>query len=372
MGRFLLVACCLFRFHESPTSLANIRLSTRIITGHVPRDSETYLYAARKILSQRLALEPDNLDLHDRLAEIHVRARSTLAVSFLLREREALARHGDVEREFRCHLRMGVVQARASCWANALAEFRAAAAMNSGAFHRARFAVALIEYVLAASRDENFLSWSGFHLFHPDRSPFAGPIASAQEMISGIEALLLEGMPLEEELFRALGDLHRLQGDLVLAWFSYRQALARGHPAVSREIEAIESHWNWTCAFGAPIESDYDHVIEHAANWRESFQRAELAALTAGLDPSGEPIRSLLVTLTDREVPDLPYFLATTHSYHSRLPEWFVPALIGIFAAAALRLMFGNGWKSRPHIIPPRVRGPGAPESRRATSCART
>ncbi len=371
MRWFLLLASLgIGGLHERPTDVPQ---SIRIVTGHVPEHSRTYDEFLRLTLPVELVVHPENLDAYDRLSRAHLRRGCWSAAASVMRQK--LARRPGPEHEYRCHATLGLIHANAGSLDQALAEYEAAAALNPGAFHRARFAVALLTYEIAARgdvalQDENFLAWNGYHLFHRGQ----GLLASASELTAGIEEMLRSGMPFKIDLYRALGDLHRIEGKPVLAWFCYQQAAARWpwSAHLRAAIQEIERHWDWTADFGAPIESDFRAVTGHAARWQESYQRAELAALTGGLDPSSESVQALLVRQADAEQPALPHFLAQTHRYHSRLPEWFVPALGAMLALAALRLIFGSGWKSRPHIIPPRVRGPGASTTKRATSCART
>lgn len=297
-----------------------------LIVGHWPEHGAAYYQARADDLPALIEAEPNRYGLYDDLAVAYERLeRRDEAIAVMRDKARALEGVDDDEARYRLHANLGTFLAHDGQFDAALVELERALEINPDAhFGRERFQVDAIRYVAAAQRDaelfanHNYLTWSGYGLrfmgWNAELYPRESWVDNEREadtdaMYEGTAGMLRFGGLESAELYRTLGDLHLMRGELNLAWWAWQRAKERGHPSpehLDAAIAMLEAHWQASGYAHAPTLDDYRAVRAWAVSWRAAFEQAEAGALARGLDPSDPQVLADLVEQADAAVPPMP------------------------------------------------------------------
>lgn len=359
----LLLACvsaatpCLWDSDTLDTELRGLPDAFDMVTGRWHRHGDAY-YRQRV---ERLAAKRElTLAEHDDLAVAyeHLGDREH-AIAVMHRKAKALAVTPDADHEYRRLANLGTFYAHQGYYDAALVELKQAVALNPKAhFGRERFQIELIEYVAAAQREparwseQTFLMHAGYHDWYQFRSWLVDsdeegqPVfarahgerdldeAAAYEAIGG---MLRWGGREGPELYRTLGELFLMRGDLNLAWWALHRAIDRGHPAAARLrvcMSYIEEHWRGArradhdTGVRAPTPAEYAAIRANADRWLATFQDLEAQAIERGEVVGSDAVLAALLAEADRRVP------------RPSLPRDWTTTELGL-AAVALLLVLG-------------------------------
>ena len=131
------------------------------------------------------------------------------------------------------------------------------------------------------------------------------------EAYTGVAGMLRYGGLEGPELYRVLGDLLLIKRDLNLAWWAYRRAVERGHPAagqLEKACKGIDKHWAEASRLGPrmhglPTMATFRKARTESDRWLEVFLREEKKALAADKDTGKPEVLKALVAAADKEVP---------------------------------------------------------------------
>jgi tetratricopeptide (TPR) repeat protein len=322
-----------------------------VVTDRWPRHGRAYYEKRIREIPSAIERDPLDLGLYDDIAVALERLeRREEALAWMERKAEALKQKPDPEHEYRRLANRGTFLAHAGRYEEGLRDIEAAVALNPAAhFGRESFQVDAMRFVIAAKADpslwgrETFLSHAGWdygcffaaHGIDPARGGKAIPSTrtldwrEAHEAVAGILRFGgLEGA----EFYRVLGELYssRLSGspgqglgNLHLAWWSFRRAIDRGHPAADKlraALGRIEHHWSGAGFGRVPNESIFLAMKAWGKRWQEAFQAAEEAAIGRGEDVRSEAAIAALTGRADAEVGAPPPAFDDSIAAHAR--EW--------------------------------------------------
>jgi tetratricopeptide (TPR) repeat protein len=305
-----------------------------VVTGRWPRHSRAYYEKRVRELPARIEADPLDLGLYDDLAVAFDRlGRHGEAVAWMDRKGEALARKPDPEHAYRRLANRGTFLAHGGKPAEGLPDLDAAVALNPKAhFGREVYQIDALRYFIAAKADptlwadESFLTFAGIGFrgaFSPrtpgrDRPDPADrgivprePAPTWEEVHTAVAGILRFGGPEGAEVYRALGSLYATRkdgapgqglGNLHLAWWAYRRAIDRGHPAADAlrgSLEAIEHHWQKAPTGLVPSEEHFRAMKAWGERWLAAFQEGEAAALGRGEEVASEAAQRTLMAAAD-------------------------------------------------------------------------
>ena len=343
-------AVCIWDSDTLADELRGIPDAFALISGRWFRHSKPYYRARIARIPAELEKAPGKLALYDDLAVAHeYLGDDAKAIEVMRAKGRQLAKAGGADsankdQQYRYHANLGTFYAHAALrgrldngFERALAELEKALEINPEAhFGRERFQVDLIRYALAAKKDpsvwakHNFLTWSGYKLekrYWSGRIVRASFTAKQKEIAkdkkatwkaayTAVAGMLRFGGIEGGELYRVLGDLFVIRQDLHLAWWAYRRAEERGHPAktqLQKARKSIERHWVETKKhvraarrkLVIPTDALYRRVRENAKAWRGAFAKLEAEAIEAGKDVTKDDVLRSLLKHADRRVPAL-------------------------------------------------------------------
>ena len=340
--RAVAATTCIWDSDTLADELRGIPDAFSLISGRWVRHSDAYYRARLANLPALLDKAPARLALYDDLAVAHeYLGDDAKAIEVMRRKGKQLAKTPNKEQQYRYHANLGTFYAHAALrgrlakgFERALSELDKALEINPEAhFGRERFQVDLIRYALAAKQDptlwtkHSFLTWSGYQI---EKRYWSGRMARTsftakhreiakkkkatwQQAYTAVAGMLRFGGIEGGELYRCLGDLFMIRQDLHLAWWAYRRAEERGHPARAQLAVArksIERHWRETKkhvraarSLQVPTERIYGSVRANAKAWRAAFAKAEARAIEAKRDVSKDEQLRALVNEADRLVP---------------------------------------------------------------------
>ena len=355
-----------------------------VVTDRWPRHGRVYYEKRVREIPPAIEKDPLELALYDDLAVALERVdRRDEAIAWMDRKAEALARKPDPEHEYRRLANRGTFLAHAGRHAEGLEDIEAAVALNPAAhFGRESFQVDALRFVIAAKADprlwgrETFLSHAGyrygagFAAHGPEPASGYQPIEAARplewekahEAVAGILRFGgLEGA----EFYRVLGELYASRregapgggrGNLHLAWWAYRRAIDRGHPAADRirkSIARIEEHWEGVPLGRIPNEAIFLAMKEWGKRWQEAFQFAEAAAIRRGGDVRSEAAVEALMETADSDAGPPPPAFDDSAAAHAK--EWVGgrAGTIGFLLKAAGVLVLGAFalWLAHRHAL---------------------
>lgn len=345
---------------------------TLVVTDRWFRHGDAYYRHRVATLPARIEATPGDLDLYDDLAVAHERLGDRVAaIAVMDRKLARLATAPDRDQEYRAWANRGTFLAHAGRFDEALVDLEKALALNPDAhFGRERFQVMAIRYVKAAKEDptlwerENFLSFQGVRieggiLVSRKARSYDGtdrleagegspPImVKATVAYTAVVGMLRFGGLEGAELWRTLGDLVLVgvsdsghYGDLHLAWWCYRRAIEKGHPAADRlraSLVALDDHWSGSSMSDRPTETTYLAMRASASRWQEAFHRAEEAALARGEDPGDENVLATLTATADGDAGAAPPAVVQDWSRYFASTGFRVSAmLLGVAVLIAL------------------------------------
>lgn len=324
---------CLWDSDTLDTELRGLPDAFDLVVGKWHRHSDGYYRerVARLGSAQDISLaECDDLAV----AYEHLGERDA-AVGVMERKARMLANAPDAEHQYRYHANLGTFYAHAGRYDDAVAELRAAVALNPDAhFGRELFQIELVEYAAAAKADPqlwrrfSFLRHAGYRLqahigvdglrFAPDASRDWGADWRGERQLDWDEAykavagMLRFGGLEGPELYRSLAELFLAKQHLNLAWWALERAVERGHPAavLLRAGQAgIERHWEEARRIQrsgpqAPTPAGVRAARARADAWVAAFQEAEAAAIARGADVHSDAALRGLLRAADEAVPD--------------------------------------------------------------------
>lgn len=248
------------------------------------------------------------------------------ALSVLEQKLEQLQKTPDPEHLYRYYANYGTVLAHSGRFEEALAQLERALALNPSAhFGREELQVDLIRYVAAAKKNpelwhtHNFLSYAKHPAGLVKKYQAVTPSYHATEVgeptkeelekaYQGTSGMLRFGGREGPELYRALGDISLAQDHLNIAWYFYRLALVKKHPAteeIERAIQGLEDYWVNDPPRQRPTNEQFEKVYENSLKWQQAFQLAEAQALAEGRSP-GKPVTLAdLISQADASVPPM-------------------------------------------------------------------
>jgi tetratricopeptide (TPR) repeat protein len=327
MIRFLalpLLLACIWDTDTIDDELRGVPDGLTLVTGRWFRHSPAYYTKRLNELPARLESNPEDLEAYDDLAVAYERLGDRpKAIEVMSRKFQALGRRPSKEHLYRYHANLGTFLAHSGRLAEGRAEIEKALAINPEAhFGREHFQVDLLSYMIAVKdrpelwKEHDALSFAGYAF--TDRSghqvvedshstPTAGtrPV-EWKEAYTAIGAILRYGGVESPELYRILGDLFLVHGDLNLAWWSFQHAIEKKHPAsalLGDAVRRIEWHWQHAGYRQVPTLDLYRKVRQEADSWAGAFddletewtRKEEMARLA-------EPLPDLLRE-ADRRVP---------------------------------------------------------------------
>ena len=349
-----------------------------VVTGRWHRHGKAYYEHRVKTLPAHLESHPGDLAAYDDLAVAHERLGDRdAALAVINRKEKALKSHPDDEHRYRMLANRGTFLAHAGRFDEALVELGKAVELNPDAhFGRERYQILAIRFVGEARKDPalwgraNLLSHSGTwpekgapytkaYLSFTDKAPLRPPphgrLAKAvpwDEAHTAVAGMLRFGGLEGAELYRTLGGLYLVGGksswgDLHLAWWAYRRALARGHPAkaaLEDSIAKIEDHWKGAGLGDVPTAGQFTRMEENGDLWLRNFHGAEAAALAEGKDPGDEEVLKALLAEADAKTGKAPgvgsaSMLPSVRRLSGALREpWFLGIAAGLllFGAALI------------------------------------
>ncbi len=297
-----------------------------LIIGHWPEHGAAYYQARVNDLPALIEAEPSRYDLYDDLAVAYERLeRRDEAIAVMHDKAAVLEGVDDDEARYRLHANLGTFLAHDGQFDTALVELEPALEINPDAhFGREHFQVDAIRYVALAAQqpdvwtNHNYLTWSGYglrfmgwyaELYRQESWVDNERVVDTDALYEGTAGMLRFGGLESAELYRTLGDLHLIRGDLNLAWWAWQRAKERGHPSptyLDAAIALLEAHWVESGYAHVPTRDDYRAARAWAEAWRAAFEQAEADALSQGLDPSDPQVLAELVAQADAAVPPMP------------------------------------------------------------------
>ncbi len=327
------LAPCLWDSDTLDTELRGLPDAFQLIVGKWHRHSDDYYQQRVERLVDAAAITLAQLD-DLAVAYEHLGAREA-AVEVMARKAELLAATPDAEHQYRYHANLGTFYAHAGRYDEALAELRAAVAINPDAhFGREEFQIELIEYVAAAQAAPqlwqrfSFLRHAGYRLrahlgadglrYAPDDSRDWGADWGGSrdldwdQAYKAVAGMLRFGGMEGPELYRALAELFLAKQHLNPAGWALERALERGHAAAEllrAGQRGIERHWAAARKIEgsgplAPTRSQVSVARAEADAWVEAFQRSEADAIARGVDVNRDAALAELLEAADREVGD--------------------------------------------------------------------
>jgi tetratricopeptide (TPR) repeat protein len=314
---------CLWDSDTIDTELRGVPDALDLIVGRWHHHGPAYYQERVRRLG---ALTTPSLDDLDDLAVAHEHLGDrAAAIAVMGRKAELLAKQPDQEHEYRRLANLGTFLAHDGRYEEALVQLRAAVKLNPAAhFGRETFQIEAIEFVVAAKQrpalwaEQSFLRHAGYHL-----DGFGRLIVGLQEdadrgldfdeAYRAIGGMIRFGGREGPELFRSLGELMLTKDHLNLAWWSFRRAIERGHPAADelrRCMQRIEDHWREAARYQAanpiPDEFLFESVRANAEQWCATFRELEAAAIGRGEEVRSDAAVQRLLVAADRKVPRLP------------------------------------------------------------------
>lgn len=322
--QFLFLAC-LWDTDTVKDELHGVPQTEALIRGRWYRHSpELYRYRVDSLTS-KLASQELSLSQFDDLAVAYERLRRRdEALAVLEAKRERLKKEPDPEHQYRYHANRGTILAHDGRLEEGIIELEKAIAINPDAhFGRERYQILLLKYIHSTKSDkqlwvrENFLSNADFWFWEravTNGLSFTseGPRREELKTEDAREAIMgmirfggLEG----PELYRALGDVELVDGNIHTAWWMYRYAIHMDHPAkaqISKSLSAIETHWqsSWYGNYALPTEATFERIYIDGQKWLDTFQKLELESLERGEDPTDESILREILRITDQSIPE--------------------------------------------------------------------
>lgn len=318
-------APCLWDSDTLDTELRGLPEAFDLVTGRWHRHSDAY-YRERVVRLGGKA-EPTLAELDDlAVAHEHLGERAQ-AIEVMQRKAALLAKNPDREHEYRYLANLGTFYAHDGNYAAALVELKKAVALNPDAhFGRELFQIELIEYAAAAKVEpalwsrRSFLRHAGYYLEWRgsrgglDREEDGVRDLDWDRAYKAIGGMLRFGGREGPELYRSLGELFLEKEHKNLAWWSFRHAIERGHPAPEQLqgiLRHIEEGWRSAEAANigrstgvrAPSEAEYAAIRTSATRWLAAFHELEAAAIARGEDVSGDVALQALLGEADRRVP---------------------------------------------------------------------
>ena len=279
------------------------------------------------------------------------------AVGVMAQKARMLSDEPDTEHQYRYHANLGTFHAHTGRYDDAVAELRAAVAINPDAhFGRENFQIELIEYVAAAKADPqlwrrfSFLRHAGYQIrahigvdglrFSPDASRDWGEDWRGERQLDWGKAYKAVGGMLRfgglegPELYRSLAELFLAKQHLNLAWWALERAVERGHPAADllrAGQRGIEEHWQEARKIQGrgplpPTRLEVDAARARADAWVAAFQQAEVAALDRGEVVHTDAALRRLLARADAAVRDA----AARPSIWTSLWLWGAMALVAL------------------------------------------
>ena len=347
---------CLWDSDTIDTELRGVPDAFDLIVGRWHHHGEAYY---RERVARLAALPQLTSSDYDDLAVAHEHLGDhDAAIAVMGRKAAALAKEADLGHEYRRLANLGTFHAHAGRYDEALVHLRAAVDLNPNAhFGRERFQIEAIEYVAAAKQrpelwaEMSFLRHAGYRLvmFPVNVAHPAGAILDRElgfeTAYKAIGGMLRFGGRESAELFRSLGELMLSQQHLNLAWWAFRRAIERGHPAsenLRTVLVSIERHWREAARYNTanpiPDEALYVAMRANADQWVAAFRALEAEAVARGADVrSDEAVRRLL-TEADRRVPRLELPTSTIVGWIKKNLTWLgVVVLLGCYVVLRLQ-----------------------------------
>ncbi len=348
---------CIWDSDTLESELRGLPEAFDLVTGRWHRHSDAYYRERLERLGGERELTLAELDdlavAHERLGD------RDAAIAVMARKQKALTNTPDDEHRYRYHANLGTFLAHAGRFDEGLVELRRAVAINPDAhFGRERYQIELIEYIAAAKRDPTLWSSTSF-LRHANYQPRPGKsiywfVVAEQgldtspwrndreldwnEAYEAASGMLRFGGIEGPELYRTLGELFLMKEHLHLAWWSFRHAIERGHPASDvlrkscanivahqREAETHVSQGNVP-----PSESFYAEQRASADRWLAAFQELEAAAIARGEDVRSDAALQALLATADAREPrlSLPWNFSMWQWFYGVLGAGFLLCLI--------------------------------------------
>lgn len=313
---------CLWDSDTIDTELRGVPDALDLIVGRWHHHGEAYY---RERVQRISALEGPSLDELDDLAVAHEHLGDrAAAIAVMERKAARLAEHPDRDHEYRRLANLGTFLAHDGRYEEALVQLRAAVSLNPAAhFGRETFQIAAIEYVAAAKErpalwaEQSFLRHAGYRMNLA--LGFVRYSAADADCDMGLDfdtayraigGMIRFGGREGAELFRSLGELMLDKGHLNLAWWAFRRAIEREHPAASElrdTLTRIESHWTQAALYQAansiPDEAQYLAVRANADQWVAAFRDLEAAAIARGEDVRSDDAVKRILAAADQAVP---------------------------------------------------------------------
>jgi tetratricopeptide (TPR) repeat protein len=356
VGTALVALACIWDSDTIDDELRGIPDLKRLASNRWYRHGETYYRARITSLAEktdRTLDEDDDLAVaYERLGE-REKALQILDEKFKRLEAEPNENH-----LYRYHANRGTVLAHSGRLEEALEELRLAVALNPEAhFGRETYQILLIEYVLKARDDSKMWETSNFlsYAHHPSMSggqfwlvpaSFEPTFdatekldtAQMEQVFAGVAGMLRFGGKEGPELYRVLGDLSLSERNLNLAWYFYRMAVEKDHPASStlqKQLQNIEKHWE-EAGYATPMtQAHFSLVYENSQKWLRAFHRIEGTALEHGDDPGNPKVLEGLIASADLVVPPVD-LTPSGQGFQLRMLLFVVPALL-LFVPIARR-----------------------------------
>jgi tetratricopeptide (TPR) repeat protein len=358
-----------------------------LVTDRWFRHGPAYYRARVASMPARIARDRFDFAAYDDLAVAHERlGEREKALEVLAAKERVLVEKPDAEHRYRLHANRGTVLSHAGRLEEALPEIERAVALHPDAhFGRERFQVDALRYFLAAKKDPDLfrratiLSHGGVdvtdekgdsvgtgHSVQMDPSPPAVPgdappkprPESWRNCWTAMAGILRFGGVEGAEVYRVLGDLALRRpgsdhGDRHLAWWAYRRALAKGHPAkeeVGEALRRLEHHWEGTGLLGRPNEVAFAAMLASAEAWHAAFAAAEEAAVLAGEDVASDEALRRFTAAADSAAGDPPS--ATRMHFRALLNlEVILPPLLAmVVIACVLFLGVRNARRARSRL----------------------
>lgn len=319
---------CIWDSDTLASELRGLPEAFDLVTGRWHRHSEAYYRERLERLGGERELTLAELDdlavAHERLGD------HDAAIAVMARKHKALANTPDDEHRYRYHANFGTFLAHAGRFDEGLVELRRAVAINPDAhFGRERFQIELIEYIAAARKDPELWSSTSFlrHAgYAPKKNSHALGVASGfrereswdgdrgldrDKAFTAIGGMLRFGGIEGPELYRTLGELFLMDEHLHLAWWAFRHAIERGHPAtphLTKSLNRLRDHWleavkHEPTGMIVPTEELYRKRRAEADRWLASFQELEAAAIARGEEVRSDAALQRLLAAADATVP---------------------------------------------------------------------
>ncbi|MCA8976512.1 MAG: hypothetical protein KDC98_17460 [Planctomycetes bacterium] len=332
-----LMAPCLWDSDTLDTELRGLPDAFDLVTGRWHRHGEAYY--RERIARLGAKPHPTLAELDDLAVAFERVGERERAVAVMAKKAEALAAAPDREHEYRRLANLGTFHAHAGRYDEAVVELRQAVALNPAAhFGRERLQIRLIEYAAAARQEpsrwtqQSFLRYAGYPFGSFPSRAFADPAQDGEptfvddveidcdldwdQAYRAVGGMLRFGGREGPELYRALGELFLEKEHLNLAWWAFRHAIERDHPAaevLTQQLARIADHWREAesvhtmqlagTGVRAPTEAEYTAIRASADRWLATFQELEAAAVARGEDVASDATLAALLAEADRRVP---------------------------------------------------------------------